>query len=256
MRLGAPQRLEDQAALSEDLERSARGDDDRDPGTGSHEVACDRSEGVSGPFGLVEEEREGTLGEGSGQRLQRVVDAEGDSERLPESLRDLVVAHVGQIEVGHRAALASLPVGLGEQLALAHSAGTEQRDDASGPEPHERLELRFATDQWGRGGGRRARGGRWGRGLNGDEPGVLRQDPGVQLLRRGARVHPELVAQGPAQPLVGREGLGLTAAAVRREHQQLVGSFAQWVAGDQVVSEGQRLTVGVGTTVVEEPRDQ
>ncbi len=62
---------------------------------------------------------------------------------------------------------------------------------------------------------------------------VADQDALLEHLELGSRLHAQLVDQHPADSLVGRQRIGLAAAAVEGEHQVLVQPLAQRELSDQ-----------------------
>ena len=64
-----------------------------------------------------------------------------------------------------------------------------------------------------------------------DQRRILGQDGRLQRPCLDARLHPKLVAEHPAQTLVGAEGVALAATAVQGQHQQPPPSLPQRLGG-------------------------
>ena len=138
-----------------------------------------------------------------------------------------------------------LAVGLGQEglhqrgLSRAGLAGHEHQARLAVPRGAEVAAQRgqlFAPpddSRAGRGGGRALGGGPRRRRRGEGQPGVLLQDPPLQVAQRGRGIDAELLGQRPAGLLVGGQRLGLAVAAVQREHELAACALAQRLAGDQ-----------------------
>ena len=202
---------------------------------------------------LVEQQRQRTIADAFDQRLEGVVCTDRDADGLTEDLHQLLtrlLGKPGQVDV-RRARGVDPGRDLRQHPALPDSAEAHHRDQAAfADELEQAREVGVAADG-------ATRGRRWtwsptGARLVSSGHGLTTQHAQVQVLRFGARVDAELVAQGGAEPVVRGQRRGPAAAVHSSEHRELVAPLPERLVGDQRLGERRRLHHGVRAALVQE----